>query len=305
MRRAFSYQGIAYWGLVLLSVPLVSCTDGSSTGRPPNLIALEVLDPTGSTLDILLPRSDAGILFLSVSPLSSIRATFDALLDPSKAQELSGDVAAASGKNVAFVHFLSSNGPTQLGLLAQYNPSRRQNHGPAPTVTFTAPQALPSGVTLTLVLQRAALTDKLGRPYVGFDGGTFETRPFIATVTLPQTPQPLTFTPRISFSSITGPLQAGAVFVLRAGAQVEIEVVADPSARNTWVVSPVGQGVPWSPGLHQLHLVPEKITDPFGTSLPAASYVFPFIVGAAAAVDGGLHDGSTVQDAAANDAASD
>lgn len=304
MRRALSFSGIAYWVLVLFAVPLVSCTDGTSTGRAPNLIALEVLDPTGSTLDLLLPASDAGILFLPVSPLSSIRATFDALLDPSKVQELSGSTAAP-GKGVAYVQWLAPNGPMQLDLLALYNPSQRQNHGPAPTVTFAAAQALPSGVALTFVLERSRLTDKSGRPFVGVAGGVFETRPFTATVTLPQTPQPLTFTPRISFSSIPGPLQAGAVFVLRAGAQVEVEIVADPSARNTWAVSPVGQGVPWSPGLHELHLVPEKITDAFGTTLPAASYVFPFVVGAAAAVDGGPQDGSAVQDEAANDAATD
>ena len=301
MRRAFSYLRFALWGVLISAFPLASCSEDTTPARAPNLIALELLDPSGTVLD-LRPNMDAGMA-TAVSPLSSVRATFDALLDPSKVQELSGSTAAP-GRGVAYVQWLAPNGPMQLGLLAQYNPSQRQNYGPAPTVTFTAPQALPSGVALTFVLERSRLTDKSGRPFVGVAGGVFETRPFTATVTLPQTPQPLTFTPRISFSSIPGPLQAGAVFVLRAGVQVQIEIVADPSARNTWAVSPVGQGVPWSPGLHQLHLVPEKITDAFGTALPASSYVFPFVVGAVA-VDGGLQDGSTAQDAAANDAAAD
>lgn len=272
----------------------VSCSDNTSPALPPNLIGLELIDPSGVVIDITAGH-DAGAGSL-VSPLSLVRATFNALLDPSKVQDLSG-TTPAPGRGVGKVQWMSSTGPAELGLLAQYNPSHRAAYGAAPTVTFSAPQVLPSGVAITFVLEKMRLTDKAGLPYVGPRTGTFETQPFSSLVVIPAGVLPPSFLPRINFSSVPGPLQPGAIRVVKANAEVPINVLPNPSSRTAFLVSRTGEGSTWSPGTYQLILAPEKITDLFGMTLPAGSLEYTFVIGAAvniadaATTDAGSFDG--------------
>lgn len=291
MRRV-SILGLS---LLLGATSMGACSDPSTPNLAPNLIALELLDPSGSALNAL-SGADAGVPL--VSPLSSIRATFDALLDPSKVQDLSGS-APGPGRGVAKVRWEAAGGITELGLLADYNPSKRQNYGPAPTLTFSAPVALPAGVHLTLELNRERITDKQARSYVGVSGGSFDTQPFVATLAVPQGALPTTFAIRIVFSSVPAGATAGAVRVFAGALEVPVVVRVEPP--NVWVVKPVGEGVPWTSGAHRLVMLPNAITDTFGIPLPAGAYEFPFLI--AGNVDGGVDGGAT--DAGADASAGD
>lgn len=285
MRRVFCFS--------LAALLIGACSDDAAPRWAPNLIGLELLDPASGAIN-LLPEADAGVP-PALSPLASIRATFDALLDPSKVQDLSG-ASPAPGRGLAKLQWESAGGITELGLLADYNPSKRQNFGPAPTVTFTAPVAFPAGVRVTLVMSRERITDKQGRPYVGLAGASFETQPFAATVALPQGALPATFSARVAFSSLPAAVPAGAVRVFAGDVEVPIEVAVEPSARNVWVVSPLGEGVPWGAGPHRLVLLPQIITDTFGIALPPGAYDFPFLIGGEADArtnDGGSSDSAS------------
>lgn len=272
----------------------VSCSDNSLPASPPNLIGLELIDPSGVVFDITAGQ-DAGAT-RQVSPLSVVRATFSALLDPSKVQDLSG-TGPAPGRGVGKIDWISSNGPTELGLLSDYNPSNRLANGTAPTVTFSAPVVLPSGVAITFVLEKMRLTDKAGNPYVGPIMGTFETKPFSSLVAIPAGAQPPSFLPRVVFSTLPAPLQPGAIRVVKADADVAITVLPDPSSRTSWLVSRTGEGATWSAGTYQLILAPEKITDLFGMALPVGPLNYTFVIGSAinsadaAVTDAGAFDG--------------
>jgi|GEM_PF-4619561 len=272
----------------------VSCSESSPPALPPNLIGLELVDPSGVVFDITAGQ-DAGAA-PRVSPLSLIRATFNALLDPSKVQDLSG-TAPAAGRGVGKIQWISSNGPAELGLLAQYNPSHRVAYGVAPTVIFSAPEVLPSGVAITFVLEKRRLTNKAGNPYIGPTVGTFETQPFSSLVVVPAGPLPPSFLPRVTFSSLPAPLQPGAIRVVKDNVAVSISVLPDPSSRTAWLVSRIGEGATWSPGTYQLVLATEKITDLFGMTLPPGPLEYTFVIGAAvnasdaASGDAGSFDG--------------
>jgi hypothetical protein len=294
MRRVSSFPKSFYFGLALTAAGSVACSENSSPALPPNLIGLELVDPSGAVFDITAGQ-DAGAA-QRVSPLSVVRATFSALLDPSKVQDLSG-TAPAAGRGVAKIQWISTNGPTELGLLAQYNPSHRMANGVAPTVTFSAPEVLPSGVAITFVLDKMRLTDKAGNPYVGPTMGTFESKPFSSVVVIPAGALPPSFLPRVGFSSLPAPLQPGAIRVVRANTDVAINVLPDPSSRTSLLVSRAGEGATWSAGTYQLILAPEKITDLFGSTLPAGPLEYTFVIGAAnntadaATADAGSFDG--------------
>ena len=249
-------------------------------------MALEILDPALGVIPLL--GADAGSP-AAVSPLASIRATFDQLLDPTQVQDLSG-AAPQPGRGVAKLVWQSASGTSEVALLADYNPSKRQNFGPAPTLTFVAPSSLPAGVRATLVLSRERIIDKQGRAYEGASGASFDTQPFTATVALPQNALPFTFTPRIAFSSLPAAAPAAAVSVFAGDAPVPIEVAIEANARTVWLISPLGEGVPWARGPHRLVLAPDRITDTFGTPLPAGTYEFPFVIGGG--VDAGAADAS-------------
>ena len=278
MRRVFRCS--------LAAVCLCACVDDEAGPRlAPNLKGLEVLDPTAGAVT-LWPLAEAGAP-PALSPLSSIRATFDALLDPNSVQDLSG-INPEPGRGVAKLQWDSPLGITELGLLADYNPSKRQNNRTAPTLTFTAPAAFPAGARVTLLMSRERINDKQGRPYVGVAGVTFNTQPFAATVDVSQGTLPPSFLARVVFSSLPAPAAVGAVRVLASGVEVPIEVTVEAGARHVWVVSPLGEGVPWAAGPHRLRLLPQLITDTFGAALPPGALEFPFVI--AGGPDGGSSD---------------
>jgi hypothetical protein len=275
MRRVSSFLKCSAFALSLTSGLSAACTESKSPDSPPNLIKLEVLDPSGLVLDIM-PGVDAAMP-QPVSSLSVIRATFDGLLDPSKVQDLSG-ASPALGRGVGKVRWDGGNGPAELGLLAQYNPSLRQG-GTTPTVTFLAMEALPSGVSLSLILDKARLTDKAGNTYVGVIGGSFETISFKSVVELPAGPLPPSFLPRVNFTSLPANLPPGAIRVVKDGLDVAIAVSTDPSTRTGLIVARAGEGATWSVGTYQLILAADKITDLFGAPMVVGALSYTFVIG--------------------------
>ena len=228
------------------------------------LSAVQAIGPEGNATDILNPPDAALGLH---SPLSSLRTTFTALLDPKKVQDLSGQ-SPQPGRGVAKIIWQRAAGTVELPLAAVYNPARTALGAPAPTVTFTAEPALPAGAVLTLLLEPTRLVNKSAEPYVGPRQVSLETAPFgVAVPTRVETVGP-DFTPRLIFNSVPASFSADAVTVLGpSGAVVPIEVIRERTSSLQWVISPVGEAVPWPAGKHVLRLDSTKVTDTYGVPL--------------------------------------
>lgn len=273
------------WGLLII-LGLTACSENEAPPVP-HLISLEVVTPEGQLFDLVEP-ADAGVQ--AFSPLSKLRATFSALLDPAKVQDLSGP-SPLPGQGVAALSWQKASGPVEVPLLATYNPARTQSGLPAPVVGFSPQGALPADATLTIRLDPQRLVNKNGVPFVGVREASFQTQPFMATVTIPERPLGTDFSPRISFNSVPAAFTSGAISVTDAlGQPVAIELLPDPAQAAGYLVSPLGEGVPWQPGTYTLLLDGARLTDTFGVPLAPGARDWPFTI---AATGGSAGDAGT------------
>src|SRR5687768_1662050 len=150
--------------LKLCGAAALACAcSGDKPSPQPYLVALEVIAPDGTVTD-LLAATDASVQLQS--PFATVRATFSALLDASKIQDLTGP-SAKPGQGVARALWQRPQAVVELPLLATYNPSDRARGVLQPTVTLSPSGVFPTDASITIQLDPSRLTSKTGQPYVG------------------------------------------------------------------------------------------------------------------------------------------